>query len=286
VREDGSAPTVVRVSCHEVGPDFFRVMRIPLRQGRAFEPRDARAPASVIIVSEDFARRYFPGQAVGRRMRSRDGTRESEVIGIAGSTEPLVFTQASNPEVYQPLAGARYLEARLLVSYRGPRAPLVRALRGLAPQLDREVSLDVKPIEENVSMALSFVRLTAGGVAGLGSLALLLACTGVYGVMAFTVGRRRREIGVRLALGARPQSVMRLLLRQSMRPVWIGGTLGTAAAAAGSQLLRTLLYGVSPLDPFGFAAALAVLAAIACSAALIPAAAAMRVDPAATLRHE
>ena len=284
VRENGSASDQLRVSCHEVGPDFFRVMSIPLRQGRAFEPADMRSAAKVAIISEDFARRYFGGYAIGRRIRTR--TEEIEIVGVVGSTAQLMFSQPSFPEVYQPLPANRYLEGRMVVAYRGAAAPLSRAIQALAPLLDREVSLEVTPIEQDVATALSFVRLAAAGVAALGGLALLLACSGVYGVMAFTVGRRRREIGLRLALGARPQSVMRLLLRQSMRPVWIGGAIGTAVAAAGAQLLRTLLYGVSPWDPFGFAAALAVLAAVACGAALVPAAAAMRVDPASTLRHE
>jgi ABC-type antimicrobial peptide transport system permease subunit len=144
----------------------------------------------------------------------------------------------------------------------------------------------VRPIEQDVATALSFVRLAAGTVAAVGMLALLLASSGVYGVVAFAVGRRRREIGLRLALGANPRAVMRLLLRQSMRPVWIGSAIGAAISAGAAQLLRSVLYGVSPLDPLGFVGALVVLGGVALLAAAIPAAAALRVDPAATLRHE
>jgi putative ABC transport system permease protein len=284
VREDRSAGDAIRVSCHEIGLDFFRVMRISLRQGRAFLPADMQPSSNVAIVSDDFSRRYFGGHAVGRRLRAK--RQEIEIVGVAQSTTPLMFSQSAEPEVYQPLPDGRYPEAQLVIAYRGLRVPPVRAFQAAASELDGGVSLDVKPIEQEVATALSFVRLAAGAVATLGGLALLLACSGVYGVVAFSVGRRRREIGLRLALGARPQSVMRLLLRQSLRPVWLGGAIGTAIAAAAAQLLRTLLYGVSPLDPFGFAAALTVLAAVACLAALVPAAAALRVDPASTLRHE
>jgi macrolide transport system ATP-binding/permease protein len=284
VREDGTPGNSTRGSCHEIGADFFRVMRIPLRQGRAFLPSELAGAAKVAIISDDFARRYYGGQAVGRHIRV--DAKDEEIVGVVGATAPLVFSQANAPEVYEPLPETRYLEARLVVAYSGPRAPTVRAIQALAPQLDREVSLDVRSIEQDVAEALSFVRLAAGALSGLGGLALLLACTGVYGVVAFSVGRRRREIGLRLALGARPQAVTRLLLRQSMRPVWIGGAIGTVVAAAGAQMLRSLLYGVSPLDPLGFAGAIGALTFVASLAAFIPAAAALRVDPASTLRHE
>jgi ABC-type antimicrobial peptide transport system permease subunit len=239
-----------------------------------------------VIVDEAFARRYLPGNSLGRRIRMWNPEMEREVVGVVASTRSLMFLKENDPEVYLPLTGLRYLEGRLVVAYEGPRSPLVRALQSAAAQLDRESSLTVKPIEENVSMALSFVRLAAYGVATLGMLALLLACTGVYGVVAFTVGRRRREIGVRIALGASAQAVLRLLVWQSLRPVVAGGVIGTLVAAAGSSLIHAMLYGLSPLDPGGFAAALLLLAAVAVAAALIPASSALRVDPAATLRHE
>src|SRR5262249_5274413 len=152
--------------------------------------------------------------------------------------------------------------------------------------LDREVALAIKPIEENVSNALSVVRMIAGGVTALGALALLLACSGVYGVVAFTVGHRRREIGIRLALGAHASGVMRLLVWQSLRPVFVGGALATTMPAITSPLIRAILYGVNPLDPAGFGGALLLLAAVAAIAALVPASSALRVDPAATLRHD
>jgi hypothetical protein len=241
----------------------------------------------VAVVDESFARRYLPGNPLGRRIRMGSTPADDrEVVGVVASTSPLLFLQQSYPNVYVPLTGLRFLEARLVVAYQGPRDPLIRALQALGPQLDRETSVALTPIEENVSKALSFVRFAAGGVATLGALALLLACTGVYGVVAFTVGRRRREIGVRIALGAPAPAVMRLLVWQSLRPVLIGGVLGTALAAAASRLIRTMLYGVSPLDPAGFLAALTLLAAVAAAAAWVPASAALRVDPATTLRHD
>ena len=287
VQSDGTASPMVQISCHEVGAGFLQVMRLRLLQGRAFQPTDDRPEPKVAIVDESFARSFLPGNPLGRRIRVGSTAEDDrEVIGVVASTRPLLFLQHDYPQVYTPVAGVRFLEGRLLVAYAGPAGPVSRALQSLGPQLDKEVSLYIKPIEENVTAALSFVRLAAAAVATLGGLALFLACTGVYGVVAFTVGRRRREIGIRLALGAQASSVMRLLVWQSVRPVLLGAAIGTALAAAVSSLLRAMLYGISPLDPIGFASALVLLAAVAVAAALMPASAALRVDPAATLRHD
>lgn len=287
VQPDGSAKPMVQISCHQVGAGFLKVMRLSLLEGRAFQPADDRPGAKVAIVDESFARRFLSGKPLGRRIRLGDKAEDDrEVIGVVASVRPLMFLQPDYPQVYTPLAGMRFLEARLVVAYEGPAGSVSRALQALAPQLDQEVSLFIKPIEENVSTALSFVRLAAGALATLGALALFLASTGVYGVVAFTVSRRRREIGVRLALGAQAASVMRLLACQSLRPVLLGATIGAGFSAAASSFLRAMLYGISPLDPIGYASTLLLLAAVAATAALIPASAALRVDPAATLRHD
>ncbi|HKA00697.1 MAG TPA: ADOP family duplicated permease [Candidatus Solibacter sp.] len=285
VEPDGSAKTE-QISCPQVGPGFLHAMNIRLLAGRDFEPADVRDP-KVAIVDEAFARRFLPGNPIGRRIRMGSTPADDRtVIGVTASTRRLLFLEHDYPQVYTPLEGIRHLDTWLVLSYEGPRAPLVRALKSIEPQLDREVALTIKPIEENVSNALSVVRMIAGGVTALGALALLLACSGVYGVVAFTVGHRRREIGIRLALGAHASSVMRLLVWQSLRPVFVGAALGTAMAAVISTLIRAILYGVNPLDPAGFGGALLLLAAVAAIAALVPASSALRVDPAATLRHD
>jgi predicted permease len=286
VQPDGSAKTV-QISCPEVGPDFFRAMRIRVLQGRTFQAADMLPSSNAAIVDEAFARAYLPGNPIGRRIRvGPTAADDREVIGVVASTRPLLFLQNDYPAVYRPLTALRHLEALLVIGYDGPRGALVQALKALAPQLDREVSYSIRPIEENVSTALSIVRTVAGAVATLGVIALVLACTGVYGVVAFTVGRRRREIGIRLALGARGAVVMRLLLWQSLKPVFLGGFLGTVIALAVARLMRAMLYGLSPLDPIGFGAALLTLAAVAAIAAGVPAFSTLRIDPAATLRHD
>jgi putative ABC transport system permease protein len=277
----------MQVNCNETSPEYLKVMQIPLRQGRTFQAKDAAPAAKVVLIDEGFARRIFARNALGRRLRMGDTPSDDyEIVGVVATTKPLNLVTGEYPQVYQPLEGIRYLEARLVVGFAGPAAPLRQSLQTIAAQLDRDVTVSVRPIEENVETAIGLVRLAAAGVAALGGLALLLACTGVYGVVAFAVARRGREIGVRLALGAPPASVARLLVRQSMRPVVLGGVIGAALAAAGAQLIRAMLYGVSPLDPLSFVGALAFLGAVAAVAALAPARTALRVDPAVTLRHE
>ena len=277
----------MQISCPEVGPDFFRAMRIRVLQGRTFQVADMLPSSKTAIVDEAFARAYLPGNPIGRWIRvGPTAADDREVIGVVASTRPLLFLQNDYPAVYRPLTALRHLEALLVIGYDGPRGALVQALKALAPQLDREVTYSIKPIEENVSTALSIVRTVAGAVATLGVIALVLACTGVYGVVAFTVGRRRREIGIRLALGARGGVVMRLLLWQSLKPVFLGAFLGTAVALAVARLMRAMLYGLSPLDPIGFGTALLTLAAVAAIAAGVPAFSTLRIDPAATLRHD
>jgi putative ABC transport system permease protein len=286
IAADGKPAESVRVSCNEIDAGYLRVMHIALRQGRALQPQDSVASTKVALVDEGFTRRYFAGNALGKRFRSGIADDDCEIVGIVASTKPLNFLAGEYPQIYTPLKGIRHLEARLLVSYSGPSGPVAQALRNAGGQLDRDVTVNVRTIEENANNALALIRVAAAAVSALGALALLLACTGVYGVVAFAVARRRREIGVRMALGARPAAVARLLVRQSMRPVVTGLLLGSILAAACTQLIRTMLYGVSPLDPLGFAGALATLGIVAALAALLPARAALSVDPAATLRHE
>jgi predicted permease len=284
VSEAGGMP--LRVACNEVGIGYFSVMGIRLLQGRGFDATDEAPSARTVIVDEVFARQYLPGNPLGRRVGFGGPGTEREVIGVVGSTRNMMAMRSQEGEIYRPLTGLRYLEAWAVVSYRGPQAPVTRAIRSLSGSLDRDTSLLVRTIEENLANALAAIRIAAAGATGLGVLALVLACAGVYGVVAFTVGRRRREIGIRMALGAQRGSVVRLFLWQSLRAVAIGGATGAVLAVGGAEMIRTALYGVSPADPVGLIAALGLLGGVAIAAALLPASAAMRVDPAVTLRHD
>jgi predicted permease len=147
IAEDGSVRAAVRISCNEVGPGFLRAMGIRLLQGRDFTPADELPTANTVLVDEAFARRYLPGNPLGRRIRVWSPEQERQVVGVVSSTKSLLFLKQDHPEVYLPLTGLRYLEGRLVLSYNGPRAPLVRALQATAAQLDKESSLSVHSIE-------------------------------------------------------------------------------------------------------------------------------------------
>ena len=152
--------------------------------------------------------------------------------------------------------------------------------------LDPALTVRTSGIEDNIADALAPVKIAATAASTLGSLALVFACSGLYGVVSFAVTRRRREVGIRLALGADRRNVLALLMRQGLTPVLIGAAAGVLMAAGAGQLLRMMLYGVSPIDPIAFASTLLLLGVVAAIAALIPARAALSVDPAVTLRHD
>jgi predicted permease len=288
VAADGTAGQEFQALCEQVGLDYFRTTHIALLEGRAFQTADFRSHAKVAIVDERLARRYYAGtNPLGRRIRLGDKPEDDrEIVGVAAATRALGLDSTDDPKVYEPLSGTRAGDAILLVNYDGPREALMRAVEKSVADLDPDVTANVKPIEQNVNEALMPQKLGAAAASTLGGLGLLLACTGVYGVVAFAVGRRRREVGIRMALGAGRRDVLGLLLWQVVKPVAAGTLAGLALAAAAAQLIRTMLYGVSPLDPPALAATAAILALAAAPAALIPARAALRVDPAVTLRHD
>jgi putative ABC transport system permease protein len=174
----------------------------------------------------------------------------------------------------------------MLVRYEGPAADAANAIRKAAASVDANVTPLVRRVEETMDSVLSPVRIAAAAATGLGVVALLLAATGIYGVVAFAIGRRRREVGIRMALGADRTAVCRLVLWQGMKPVLIGGLIGLVLAGTTSQLIRVMLYGISPLDPVSFAGTCALLALAALIAMAWPVRQALGVDPAVTLRYE
>lgn len=284
----GSLSQPVRAACNQVGLDFFRTMHIRVLQGRPFNAADLHSHAKVAIVDTTLARLYYAGvNPVGRRIRLGSKPEDDrEIVGVVAAAKGLGLNANDHPRVYEAMGSERALEGVLLVSYDGPPGPVSRALGKAAAGLDPNVTVSAKPIEQNVNLALAPQKMAMAAASILGGLGLLLASTGVYAVVAFAVGRRRREVGIRVALGAARVDVLRLLLWQGFKPVLAGALIGLALAAAAAQLLRAMLYGVSPFDPVAFGATSALLGLTAVLAALIPARAALRVDPAATLRHE
>jgi predicted permease len=283
---DGQSSEPFEIACDLVGGDFFKTMRVALLRGREFTVDDVRRGARVAVVDERFARtRFGTGDAVGRRVRT--GTRPEdvrEVVGVVATTTELALDRRVRPKVYMPVDG--FTDAMLLVAHDGRTEALVTALRAHVAKADPNLTVSIKPIEQNVWFALAPLRIAAAAAAALGAIGLVLACTGLYGVVAFTIGHRQREIGIRIALGAERTRLLRMILGQGLRPVVAGSVIGLLGAAAAGQLIRALLFGISPIDPITFATTAAGLFGAATLAAIVPALAALRLDPMIALRDE
>jgi putative ABC transport system permease protein len=280
--ERGATTDVTRVS-----PGYFRTLGIPLLEGRDFDVRDTPASPGVVIVNETMARRYWPQEsAVGKRVRTRaaDGP-IFEVIGVVGDHKVRTVGETARPfahfawsQGYNPSATVM---ARSVRNTAQLAEGMRRALTSIEPDL---VFLENQSMESAIATTLFPARMAAIVVGAAGMIALLLAAVGLYGVLAFSVSRRSREIGIRMALGARPRSVLALVVRQGMTLVGVGIALGLLVALAMTRLLAGVLYGVGATDLVSFVGAAAVLVAVAAAANLIPARRASRVDPMIALR--
>lgn len=289
IPDGDTAAREVKTSCDEVGTDFFRTAGIRLLQGREFTQAEMFNTARVAVIDERLARDHFgsPMNAVGAVIRlGQRADSDHEIVGVAASVRSLDLNRLAYGRVYTPMRGLRNTEGKLLVAYTGPAGDIDKAIRAAVAFLDPNVTPHTKRIEESIRSALLPARMAAAAASALGGLALILACTGVYGLVSFAVSRRRREVGIRMALGADRVSVMRLVVWQGMKPVAVGGIAGLLLAGAAAQAMRAMLYGISPLDPLSFGSTALLLACVAAAAAAIPARGALRVDPAVTLRHD
>ncbi|HVT58585.1 MAG TPA: ABC transporter permease [Thermoanaerobaculia bacterium] len=275
---------------HFVSPDYFRVMRIPLLQGRLFGPQDDAKSSRVVIVNRTLAARLWPGRSpVGQRLIFGDEKHDKRwlVVGVVGDVRVDNLEREREMEGYTPffqipLAGAA-LVVRTAVDPQTVVAPIRRAIR----QLDAGLPLDnVQTLEQVVSGALGERRVKTVLLGIFAALALVLAAVGVYGVVSYSVTRRVHEIGIRVALGARRAEVLRMIVRQGMTPVAIGLAAGLGGAYAASRLLAAQLYKVDAAEPFTYLGVALVLAAVALLANWLPARRATRVDPLTALRSE
>jgi predicted permease len=272
-----------------VGLNYFRTLSIPLLRGRDFDAQDREGAPGVVIVNESFARRYFPSQdPIGGRV-SLNGVKGPwlEVVGLARDGKYITLGEAPAPFLYQPLAQRHESGMVLLVQTSGDPARLVPAVRREVQSIERNLPLtNARTMDELIGTSLYPARMGAVLLGVFGLLALLLASVGLYGVLSYSVSRRTREIGIRMALGARSSDVLRLVLRESLTLVAVGLLLGLAAAFATTRLLAGFLYGVSPTDPAAFAGIAVLLAVVALFASFIPARRASKVDPLIAFRYE
>lgn len=273
-----------------VTPEYFRVMDIPLRRGRVFDDRDRIGSPDVIIVNETAARRLWPGvDPVGQTLFVPDMLTVSPkvVIGVVGDTRHHDLARDPEPEIYRPAYQAYWPFFGLVVRTQTPPELLERSLRDVAADLDSSVPLSaVQAFSALADTTWAWRRSSMALLSVFAGAALFLAFVGVYGVMAYSVAQRSREIGVRMALGARPADVARAVLAQGAVLTGLGLSIGLVASAAMAGVLGALLFGVRPLDPATFAAVSAVTAGASLLASATPALMAARIDPTAALKAD
>ena len=285
-----------------VTPDYFRAMGIAIVRGRTFTGRDTADTTRVAVVEEALARKFFgDANPIGKRIAfEATGHGPSaqliwrEIVGVVRHVRHYgIAREPANVEVYAPLEQLpiyfRDRRPNMTLFVRTPLEPeyMASAVRNVVAQLDPDIPVfSVQPMHQYVALATEQPRLNMALLALFAVLALVLASLGIYGVLSYIVGRRTREIGIRLALGATRADVLRLVVGHGMTLAVVGITIGVGAAWALTQLLRGLLFGVSPHDPATFAAIAALLAAVAFVASYLPARRATQVDPVETLRAE
>jgi predicted permease len=282
-------------------PGYFSTLRLPILHGRDVTAADTRQSPDVVVVSETLVRRNFPtGDAVGQRITLDDPTgpapRWLTIVGVVRDAVGFTWEADADPTIYLPyLQTDSYLDGReghqaylnVVVRTSGDPAALAQAARQAIWAVHPGVSIsETTTLTAAIDRALARPRFQSALLGSFAALALVLAAAGIYGVMSYAVARRTREIGLRLTLGAQRGDVLRLILRQALGRLAIGGALGLAGAWLAAQALTTMLYGVRPSDPLTFAIVPAVLAATALAASYLPARRASRVDPMVALRVE
>jgi predicted permease len=268
-----------------VSQGYFETLGIPLLQGRRFDSRDRAGTAPVTIISETMARRHFAGEnPLGRRIRYKDSL---EIIGVVGDVKYRGLEREDEPVFYRLASQAAERRMWLLVRTQGDAVSMASAVRQEIRALDPAVPVDrVGTMAQALSESVSLPRFRFVLMTVFAATALLLAAIGIYGLIAWSVTRRIQEIGVRMALGATPPGVLRLVIGQAARLASVGVVLGLVGAFALSRVLERMLFGVTVFDTVTFAGAALLLGTVAVVASLLPALRAARVDPVTALRHE
>ncbi|MBW3534014.1 MAG: ABC transporter permease [Gemmatimonadetes bacterium] len=277
------------VSWHQVLPGTFEALGIPLRRGRAFTPADDAEARRVMLVNESLARTFWPGQdPLGRRVAlGNEGENWTTVIGVVGDVRQQGLASEPEPEFYMPFLAGPRTAIHLVVRTPGDPAALLEPMKAQVHALDPSLPVDeYGTLPGHVRASITEPRFYTGLLTAFAGLALLLAMVGVYGTTAYAVEQRTHEVGVRMALGARSQDVVALVVRRGALLTALGLGLGLGAALVATRVLESFVFGVSATDPATLAVVTAGLGALGLLAAWIPARRAARLDPARTLRSE
>ena len=274
-----------------VSASFFEAMKIPVLVGRGFTSRDVDGAPFVAIVNEAAVKKYFANRnPIGRRFGSSvENSGKLEVVGVLADTKYDSLREPAPPTIYLPYTQVPTRGGGVVFEVRTAADPLasIAAIREAVRQIDANLPLqDVSTQMEQVEQRFMQEKLFAQAYALFGGLALALASIGLFGLMSYSVARRTNEIGIRMALGAQREDVLRLVMQESMTLVGVGMAIGLAAAVAASRLVTTLLFGLAPTDPRSIALALIAMIAVSTVAGYLPARRASRVDPMTALHYE
>jgi len=278
-------PDKIAIEYNHVSPEYFSVIGLPVVRGRGFRTGETHDSPGV-IVTESTARNLWPDEdPLGKTLREGSG-RGYSVVGVAKDAQVSHLGELHTNYLYFPAGPEDDMRSYLLVRHAGGSTEIAKGIRDAAESLDRDVSFDVTRLEDNLEVWRAPSRIVAALSTVLSVVALLLAAIGLYGMVSYSVSRSVREIGIRMALGANGNDVMNLVLWQAMRPVLIGGIVGIALCAGVSQILSSMLFGLSTHDPITFVCVPLFLMSVALMASYIPARRATRVDPIVALRCE
>jgi putative ABC transport system permease protein len=285
-----TADTRIVLDNRVVSPGYFRAMGVPLLAGRTFAWTDRADTGKVVMVNDAFAREFFPrGDALGKRVTMDLGKASwsGEIVGIVGNVRESELSEEPRRELFTAYSQTTIPGNTLVVRSGGGPADVLRAVREAVNAIDPEVAyFNVRTMKEQVSESVAQPRLRSALLALFSVVALILASMGLYGVIACSVAERKKEIGIRIALGARASEIRGMVLGQGLKLTAIGLVVGLAGAAAATQFLESFLFGVRASDPLTYASTCAVFLAVALLAAYFPARRAMRVDPMISLREE
>ena len=285
---DGNVTHTEQAALQAFTPGVFQALGLPLLSGRDFQETDTGDSQPVAIIDEPLARRYFPnGDAIGKRIETTGDMQWMTIVGIVGGVKHYSLAEERIPHIYMPMSQNPDSRALLIVRTAGEPTAATPTVKAEMKQVEPDLPIYlVRTMTEIVGQTLSTQRLTNGLLTAFAVLALLLAAVGIYGTMSVYVGSRTKEFGIRLALGAQPNALLRSVLQQGLRLTAAGVAVGLAGALALTQTIKSLLFEVSTTDPLTFISLPVLLVTVALAACYVPARRSARVDPLVALRYE